>query len=62
MNLPTPDFSMPYNVICLTCTALAIGFGSLHNFTTRKFIFVESKTLKEKVIDSLKKIFGKLIK
>jgi len=22
--LPTPDFSMPYNVCCLTCTVLAI--------------------------------------
>ena len=40
LNLPTPDFSMPYNVICLTCTAIAIGFGSLHNFTTRKVITI----------------------
>ena len=49
MNLPTPDFSMPYNVICLTCTVVAIGFGSMHNFTTRKFKFFEAKTLKEKL-------------
>lgn len=49
MNLPTPDFSMPYNVICLTCTAIAIGFGSFHNFTTRKFKFFQTKTLIEKV-------------
>lgn len=34
--LPTPDFSMPYNVLCLVCTVLVMAFGSLHNITTRK--------------------------
>ncbi|KAG1508849.1 hypothetical protein G6F45_012231 [Rhizopus arrhizus] len=29
--LPTPDFSMPYNVITLTCTVIALFFGSLFN-------------------------------
>ena len=24
VNLPTPDFSMPYNVICLTCTVVGM--------------------------------------
>lgn len=33
--LPTPDFSMPYNVICLVCTALVALFGALHSVTTR---------------------------
>ncbi len=56
MNLPVPDFSMPYNVICLTCTVIAIGFGSIHNFTTRKFVFSEPKTLKEKVLDIFQKL------
>ncbi|XP_051907035.1 GPI transamidase component PIG-T [Hippocampus zosterae] len=37
VNLPTPDFSMPYNVICLTCTAVAVGYGSLFNLLTRNF-------------------------
>ena len=41
MQLPTPDFSMPYNVICLACTVVAIGFGSLHNLTTRRFAVSE---------------------
>lgn len=36
--LPTPDFSMPYNVICLACTVVAIAFGSIHNLTTRRFV------------------------
>jgi GPI-anchor transamidase subunit T len=59
VNLPTPDFSMPYNVICLTCTILAIAFGSIHNFTTRKFIFIEPKSMKDKIIERIGKIFNK---
>lgn len=38
MNLPTPDFSMPYNVICLACTVVALAFGPLHNITTKSLI------------------------
>lgn len=36
VSLPTPDFSMPYNVICFVCTVIAIGFGSIFNLTTRR--------------------------
>lgn len=36
VSLPTPDFSMPYNVICLTCTVVAIAFGSLYNLSTKR--------------------------
>lgn len=36
ITLPTPDFSMPYNVICLACTVVALAFGPLHNITTKK--------------------------
>jgi len=35
--MPTPDFSMPYNVITLTCTVIALFFGSLFNMSTRQF-------------------------
>ncbi|XP_048585595.1 GPI transamidase component PIG-T [Nematostella vectensis] len=45
VTLPTPDFSMPYNVICLACTVLAIAFGSYHNLCTRRFEQVSNKTL-----------------
>ncbi|XP_063951719.1 GPI transamidase component PIG-T-like [Lytechinus pictus] len=44
IQLPTPDFSMPYNVICLACTVVAIGFGSLHNLTSRRFDFVDQSS------------------
>eukprot|EP00731_Ephydatia_muelleri_P022483 Em0015g66a len=36
--LPTPDFSMPYNVLCFVCTVVAIGFGSIFNLTTRQLV------------------------
>ncbi|KAL1124406.1 hypothetical protein AAG570_001035 [Ranatra chinensis] len=36
ISLPTPDFSMPYNVICLACTVVALAFGPLHNITTKR--------------------------
>lgn len=32
---------MPYNVICLACTVVAIAFGSVHNLTTRQFEAVD---------------------
>ncbi|CAF1058341.1 unnamed protein product [Rotaria sp. Silwood1] len=43
VNLPTPDFSMPFNVICLGCTAVALAFGGLHNLTTKEFVFSEKR-------------------
>merc|ERR1711936_1056713 len=35
VSLPTPDFSMPYNVICLACTVAALAFSPIHNITTK---------------------------
>ena len=43
ITLPTPDFSMPYNVICLACTVVAIAFGSFHNLSVRRFEAVDPK-------------------
>lgn len=37
VSLPTPDFSMPYNVITLTCTVVSLFFGSLYNVLIRRF-------------------------
>jgi hypothetical protein len=53
---------MPYNVICLTCTVVAIAFGSIHNFTTRKFKFLASKTFKQKVAEAISKLTSGLFK
>jgi phosphatidylinositol glycan class T len=37
LSLPTPDFSMPYNVITLTCTIIALFFGNVFNLLTKHF-------------------------
>jgi phosphatidylinositol glycan class T len=41
LPLPTPDFSMPYNVIILTSTVIALGFGSIFNLLIRRFVMAE---------------------
>ncbi|KAF9076064.1 Gpi16 subunit GPI transamidase component [Rhodocollybia butyracea] len=40
VDLATPDFSMPYNVIMFTCSVVAFIFGSVFNVLTRKFVVV----------------------
>ncbi|KAK2990056.1 hypothetical protein RJ640_025419 [Escallonia rubra] len=45
--LTTPDFSMPYNVITITCTVFALYFGSLLN-ALRKRVAEEESRLKSK--------------
>lgn len=34
--IPVPDFSMPFNVITLSCTLLAFFFGTMLNFLVKK--------------------------
>lgn len=45
LPLPTPDFSMPYNVIILTSTVIAMGFGSVFNILTRRFVAADEAGL-----------------
>lgn len=59
VSLPTPDFSMPYNVICLACTVVAIAFGSLHNLTTRSFVAKDPEKVKQNPLQKLKALFIK---
>lgn len=40
VDLATPDFSMPYNVIIFSCSLIAFIFGSIFNLLTRKFVVV----------------------
>ncbi|KAM9907376.1 hypothetical protein OXX69_006453 [Metschnikowia pulcherrima] len=41
LTLPTPDFSMPYNVIILTCTVMALAFGTIFNLLIKKVVTEE---------------------
>ncbi|XP_057291303.1 GPI transamidase component PIG-T-like [Hydractinia symbiolongicarpus] len=62
IRVPLPDFSMPYNVICLTCTVIAIAFGSIFNLTTRTFEVIDEssqKTMKDKIKAFFFKFFKK---
>ncbi|CAH1395371.1 unnamed protein product [Nezara viridula] len=63
ISLATPDFSMPYNVICLACTVVALAFGPLHNITTKRFVVSSEKEKKgllrspiSYLIDQVKKL------
>ena len=41
MDLPTPDFSMPYNVIIMSSTVMAVFFGLMQGALTRRWGWVE---------------------
>ncbi|KAJ6661110.1 hypothetical protein lerEdw1_016911 [Lerista edwardsae] len=60
VNLPTPDFSMPYNVICLTCTVVAVCYGSFYNLLTRTFQVEEPSRggLARRLANIIRKIRG----
>lgn len=69
VNLPTPDFSMPYNVICMTCTVLALAFGPIHAITTKHFTLLDPTTnpalvgkMKIRAKDLLQKLRNRLKK
>ncbi len=60
VSLPTPDFSMPYNVIIFTSTVMALAFGFVFNLLVRRFVGVDEvqamniKALKANLIAKLK--------
>ncbi|XP_005181260.1 GPI transamidase component PIG-T [Musca domestica] len=60
LSLPTPDFSMPYNVICLACTVVALAFGPIHSVATKKIVVEqqdsdEPRSFVGKIMRKLKK-------
>ncbi|KAH7253861.1 GPI transamidase component PIG-T [Fusarium redolens] len=62
LYLPTPDFSMPYNVIIFTSTAIALAFGGLYNILVRRFVGADeaqSTALKAKLLALVNRIKGK---
>lgn len=65
LSLPTPDFSMPYNVIIFTSTAIALAFGGMFNILMRRFVAADEGpevtlvTLKGKIVAALRKLSAK---
>ncbi|CCH45141.1 GPI transamidase component [Wickerhamomyces ciferrii] len=45
LTLPTPDFSMPYNVIILSSTIMALAFGTLFNLLVKRLVTEEEADL-----------------
>ena len=41
LDVPTPDFSMPYNVIIMSSTVMAVFFGLMHGHLTRRWGWVQ---------------------
>ncbi|WRT68675.1 uncharacterized protein IL334_005654 [Kwoniella shivajii] len=46
LDVPTPDFSMPYNVIIMSSTVMAVFFGLMQGALTRKWGWVEVPIMK----------------
>ncbi|XP_001655297.2 LOW QUALITY PROTEIN: GPI transamidase component PIG-T [Aedes aegypti] len=59
LTLPIPDFSMPYNVICLACTVVALAFGPIHNISTKRIVAKSKEPAKAKLTDKIKGWFSK---
>ncbi|CAH6720419.1 GPI transamidase component Gpi16p [[Candida] jaroonii] len=59
ITLPTPDFSMPYNVIILTGTVMSLAFGSVVNLLI-KDIITEEEYEKLAAQGKLQKLIAKI--
>ena len=68
LPLPTPDFSMPYNVIILTSTVMALAFGMIFNLLVRRFVGADEvegwdmKAVKENVRGRVAVLRDKIVK
>lgn len=62
VSLPTPDFSMPYNVICLVSTVISLAFGPLHKLTTMIPFEADSEDDKSQNLSLFQRIVGKFKK
>ena len=63
LPLPTPDFSIPYNVIILTSTVIAVAFGTIYNMLIRQFVGADETQgmgVVAKVRAALQRLSGRL--
>lgn len=50
LTLPTPDFSMPYNVIILSSTVMALAFGTMFNLLVKRVVTEEEQEIVNKSV------------
>ena len=65
LPLPTPDFSMPYNVIILTSTVIALAFGMVYNMLVRRFVAMdegEEQGARAAILAVIRKIRAAILK
>ena len=68
LSLPTPDFSMPYNVIIFTSTVIALAFGFIFNLLVRRFVGVDEvppmrlAAIKQKIVGRIQGLGHKFAK
>lgn len=60
VRMPVPDFSMPYNVITITCTLLALFHGQLFNRLTRSYLILQDSHKDKLLKRLLKNVYVKL--
>lgn len=58
LSLPVPDFSMPYNVIILTSTVMAMAFATLINLMCRDVLPEDQVPPRESPLVKIKKKLG----
>ena len=60
ISLATPDFSMPYNVLCLVCTGVGIGFALIYRLSTQPVkIGLDAESSGEGILQRVLKLFTK---
>ncbi|KER30625.1 hypothetical protein T265_02977 [Opisthorchis viverrini] len=60
ITMPTPDFSMPFNALCIVCSVIALLFGSVHKVTAGQ---IEARPAEEggpRLLRLLRKIVSRL--
>ena len=63
VSLATPDFSMPYNVLCLVCTAVGIGFALVYRLSTQPVrIGLDSDEVSEGIFRRISRVFTRKAK
>ncbi|WWC90428.1 uncharacterized protein L201_005363 [Kwoniella dendrophila CBS 6074] len=62
LDIPTPDFSMPYNVIIMSSTVMAVFFGLMQGVLTRKWGWVEVSQKSDKTSSIVQKEQKQIVK
>uniref|UniRef100_A0A0N5C6C0 GPI transamidase component PIG-T n=1 Tax=Strongyloides papillosus TaxID=174720 RepID=A0A0N5C6C0_STREA len=67
IQLPLPDFSMPFNVICMVCTVMFNFYGSFHALSTKVMLKPTGSSSEQPVLrrliirlfDRIRNLFGR---